>query len=251
MRHYKSIPFGGKSITSDIKYECGFTEELAENIKMAFGACIPDKLQTLNEKIIQINDNENGSYEQLPVKYLSEIITSRANELINAILFQIQESGYSSKLRNGIVLTGGCANLVNFANMIKELSGYTVRIGYPLSQVFSSGGCPGVSETSAAACIGMILEASKDSRLNCIEEAPVSRDKVNEDTDTQGLDAPSIDDNEGRLFEDPHGEVITPTKKKREQNHKITWTTKLKQKFTSGLEKSFDNTVGGLFDDMK
>lgn len=251
LRHYSSIPFGGKSITSDIKYECGFTEELAENIKMAFGACMPDKLQTLNEKIIQINDNENGSYEQLPVKYLSEIITSRANELINAILFQIQESGYSNKLRNGIVLTGGCANLVNFANMIKELSGYTVRIGYPRSQVFSSGGCPGVSETSAAACIGMILEASKDSRLNCIEEAPVSRDTANEDTDTQGFDAPSIDDNEGRLFEDPHGEVITPTKKKREQNHKITWTTKLKQKFTSGLEKSFDNTVGGLFDDMK
>ena len=79
LRHYSSIPFGGKSITNDIKYECGFTESLAENIKLAFGACLPDKLQTLGDKVIQINDEENGTYEQLPVKYLSETITYRAS----------------------------------------------------------------------------------------------------------------------------------------------------------------------------
>ena len=50
MRHYGAIPFGGKTITSDIRTECGLSERLAENIKLAYGACMPDRLQNLSEK---------------------------------------------------------------------------------------------------------------------------------------------------------------------------------------------------------
>ncbi len=248
LRHYSSIPFGSKSITADIKYECGFNERLAENIKLAYGACQPDKLQSLAEKVIQINDDENGTYEQLPVKYLSEIITCRAKELIDAVLFQIQESGFADKLRNGIVVTGGGASLVNFANLLKEMSGFVVRAGFPRSRKFSSGGCAGVGETSATATIGMILEAKRDPRLNCIEQAPVA--KETEETDSE---APAIDDNgNGELF--TGGEVITPrpeTKKNGGKKGKITWTSLLRRKISNGLENAFDGTVGGLFDEMK
>ena len=250
LRHYSSIPFGGKSITSDIKYECGFTEKLAENIKLAYGACLPDKLLSLSEKTIQINDDENGTYEQLPVKYLSEIINCRSKEIIDAILYQIQESGFADKLRNGVVLTGGCAELVNFANLFREMSGYIVRLGYPRAQKFSSGGCPGVCETSAAASIGMVLEARKDAHLNCIEEAPRA-------AETQS-GAPALDeDGKGELFSDDNGsadgEVIIPNKErgKKDKGHKIRWTGVLRKKISSQLEGAFDNTVGGLFDSME
>jgi cell division protein FtsA len=54
MRHYASIPFGGRNITQDIKTECQISERLAENIKLAFGACMPDKLQSLSDKIIHV-----------------------------------------------------------------------------------------------------------------------------------------------------------------------------------------------------
>ncbi len=247
LRHYSAIPFGGKSITSDIKYECGFTDRLAENIKLAYGACMPDKLQSLSEKTIQINDDENGTYEQLPVKYLSEIISCRAREIIDAVLYQIQESGFADKLRNGIVLTGGGAALVNFANLLREMSGYIVRLGYPRTQKFSSGGCPGVSETSAAASIGMILEAKKDAHLNCIEEAPKAEEP--------GTDGPSIDENgKGTLFgPEDDAEVITPSKDKTKSGDKgkIRWTGIFRKKISAQLEGAFDNTVGGLFDSMK
>ncbi len=247
LRHYSSIPFGGKSITADIKYECGFTDRLAENIKLAYGACMPDKLQSLSDKILQINDNENGTYEQLPVKYLSEIISCRSREIIDAILFQIQESGFADKLRNGIVLTGGGAEMVNFANLFREMSGYIVRLGYPRAQKFSSGGCPGVNETAAAASIGMILEAKKDAHLNCIEETP-SRDKSE-------ADGPAIDEKgNGTLFgPEEEGEIITPSKDKSKKgdNGKIRWTGIFRKKISAGLEGAFDNTVGGLFDSME
>lgn len=246
LRHYSSIPFGGKSVTADIKYECGFTERLAENIKLAYGACEPDKLQSLSEKVIQINDDENGTYEQLPVKYLSEIINCRAKEIIDAVLFQIQESGFADNLRNGIVLTGGGADLVNFANLFKDMSGYVVRTGYPRTRKFSSGGCAGVTETSAAATVGMILEAKRDALLNCIDEAPAPADTEEPALDSEG---------KGELFEghDVSGEVITPNpkKKKKESNKdRITWTSLIRKKAGSKLEKVFDETVGNLFDSM-
>ena len=233
LRYYGSIPFGGRNITNDIKYECGFHEHLAENLKLGFGACLPEKLQNMSEKIIQINDDESASYPELPVKYLSEIITSRAREIFEAILYMIQESGYADRLRNGIVLTGGGANLTNLSNLLKEMSGYNVRIGYPRTKSISFEGCSGICETSAAATVGMILAARDKEFLNC-------------------MDAPGFEERSvvGTVFEHKGGEDVREgknTKAEKPEKPKtprktITWGTKI----NSGLEKA----LGNLFDGM-
>lgn len=236
LRYYNSIPFGARNITTDIKYECGFKEELAENIKLAFGACIPEKLQSMGEKILQINDEDSGTYEHLRVKYLSEIITCREREIIESILFLVQESGYAERLRNGIVLTGGGANLANLANLIKEMSGYNVRIGYPKTRHMSIEGCPGITETSAVSSIAMILNSYKDEHLNCIEELHTEK-KVQE----------AEPDVTGTVFEDNSKEenkVEKNTRAKSASKFKITWK---KPKFIDTVE----GAVGGLFDQME
>ena len=177
MRHYGAIPFGAGNITSDIKYECGFSNQLSENLKLAYGACMPEKLQTLGEKTLQINDDDLGSYKHLPVKYLSEIITARQKEIFNAILYEIGMSGYSDRLRNGVVLTGGGALLANCANLLKEMSGYNVRVGYPRQKHFSAGENTGILTPGACASVGMLLRAKGDRLLNCIQEPPAKEDE--------------------------------------------------------------------------
>jgi cell division protein FtsA len=167
MRHYASIPFGGKNITDDIKSECQISERLAENIKMAFGACMPDKLQSLSEKIIHIRSNSTEPDKQLPVKYLSEIITARVEEIMTAILYEIQESGFADMLRSGIVITGGVAQCANICNFINDISGYKVRTGYP-KHLFSHQGCEGITDTTAATSIGLLLAAKNSANVNCI-----------------------------------------------------------------------------------
>ena len=224
LRYYSAIPFGGKNITSDIKYECGFKESLAENIKLAYGACMPEKLQSMGEKILQINDNETGTYEHLPVKYLSEIITCREKEIIEGILFLIQESGFSERLRNGIVITGGGANLANVANLIKDMSGYNVRIGYPRVKRLSSEGCTGINETSAVASMAMLMAVSKDERLNCING-------IKKESDVSGT---VFDPLIGEPEQEPKKPQKTPKKP-----FKITWTKKVEEK------------IGSLFDNME
>ena len=166
MRHYASIPFGGKNITNDIKSEFQITERLAENIKLAFGACLPDKLQSLSEKVLHISGNAAEQSKEVTVKYLSEVITARVEEIIQAVLYEISESGLAEHLRGGIVVTGGCAQIANLGLMISQMSGYKVRTGYPLTS-FSCQGIDGIMDTSASTSIGLIKAALDEEAMNC------------------------------------------------------------------------------------
>ncbi|MBO4476552.1 MAG: cell division protein FtsA [Bacteroidales bacterium] len=261
IRYYASIPFGGKSITTDIRLECAFDNHLAENIKLAFGACLPDKLQSLSDKVLQINDEENGTYEHLSVKYLSEIITARCREIIQAILFLIQQSGFADRLRCGIVLTGGGANLPNLTNLIKEESGYSVRVGFPIGRKFSSDGCPGIGEADAAASIGMILEASSDTTLNCIIEAARPAVAVQQPVEVEP-DANGQGNLFGRTETEPEPKnkikrIPTGGKKKerpvkppRTETDKPTGFKVFWDKLGSAIKEGFDGTLGMIYDDI-
>ena len=266
MRYFGSIPFGGKSITTDIRLECAFDDHLAENIKLAFGACLPDKLQTMSDKVLQINDEENGTYEHLTLKYLSEIITGRCREIVQAVLFMIQQSGFADRLRCGIVLTGGGANLANLVNLIKEESGYNVRVGFPLARKFSSDGCPGIGEAEASASVGMVLEAASDPYLNCISEVaaaapekPAEEPEVNSEANGQGLlfSGDEIDREIGTRIKKIPTEKKKPAKAPKQpkpqsdkpSGFKIFWD-KVGKKVGNVLSEGFEGTLAGFYDDM-
>ncbi|MBQ2090066.1 MAG: cell division protein FtsA [Bacteroidales bacterium] len=250
LRYYASIPFGGKSITMDIKSECFIAEKLAENIKLAFGACIPEKLQTLGEKIIQIEGDELEGFKQIPVKYLSEIITARVKEITDAMLYEIQRSGLADKLRGGLVITGGCANLTNIAMYIKDLSGYNVRIGFPRRK-FSASGYPTIFDPDASTSIGMILSAKDDGLLSCIDEPirPKAEEEEEEEDVQETVTVEASDDepkDEGSLFsqdEVKRTEEKKPEKPKKEKKpktsfFKVSWD-KVKQ-FVDNMSNEMD-----------
>lgn len=193
LRYYGSIPFGGKTITSDIRQECGISESLAENIKKGYGICLPGKLQHMAEKKLQIRSANGGNDKQIPVKFLSEIITSRMIEICDAALYLIQESGLYDELRSGIVLTGGGACIANCANLFSERSGYNVKIGYPAARFSYASYCDGVHETSAAASLGMILEARELTSINHADEGYVEKVKVGETITTKTKSEPVVE----------------------------------------------------------
>ena len=254
MRHYASIPFGGRNITEDIKSESQISDKLAENIKIAFGACMPEKLQSMSEKIIHIRSNSAEPDMKLPVKYLSEIISARVEEILMAIFYEIEESGFADSLRSGIVVTGGVAQTANLGNMIYDLSGYRARTGYPQNS-FSHLGFDGICETTSATSIGLIL-AAKDEMGNCAhdeetyvggtvtessenpfdfytETAPVTEvASLNEVTEPieENVEKPV----QTTLFKDSEIEVVEVETKKKEK--KSPW----KVKWTKFIEKADD-----------
>ena len=229
MRYYASIPFGGKVITGDIRTECSISEDLAEKIKKRFGACLPGKLASLSEKVLQIRTTE--PYKEVPVRYISEIIDCRCREIVDAILYYIQESGLQNSLRSGIVITGGGAELANFVTLVKEMSGYEVRKGYPRF-MFSASVGSGVYATGATSAIGMVLAAKEDALPDCVsmpervveEEEEMMEVEVTDETPAQN----TISDEElasgqtGSLISpEEFGEAVEKEKKKKTTTVKV------------------------------
>lgn len=251
LRYYGAIPFGGQNITSDIKYECGFSARLAENVKLAFGACRPDKLQNMSDKILQI-ENHDGTDQQLSVKYLSEIIHARCSEILEAILFLIQDSGYADRLRNGVVLTGGGAMLTGCAALLKDMSGYNVRIGFPRTRHFSWSGCAGIVEPSAVSSVALLLATREDRHLNCTT-APEEPEEAEEPQKVPQEQESPVEEPGGTPVEEEGGTVfdeIPPVetekkpkeRKPRRQIPPIKW---VKEKV-----KEISGTLNGFYEEM-
>jgi cell division protein FtsA len=128
---------------------------------------MPDKLQSLSEKVIQIRSNSSEGDKSISVKYLSEIITARVEEIMMAVLYEIEKSGFADMLRSGLVVTGGVAQCANICTFVHDISGYKVRTGYP-KHLFSHQGCEGLTDTTAATSIGLLLAAKNSANVNCI-----------------------------------------------------------------------------------
>ena len=241
LRYFSSIPFGGWVITNDIALECGFDERLAENIKLAYGACMPGERQSISNKVLQIQDEETGTYENLPINQLSEIITCRAKEIIEAILYNLQESGYADDIRSGMVLAGGGANLFNLSLIMREMSGYKVRIGFLRRQAFSAFGCPDIFETGAGTAVGMVLEAKRDTRLNCAEDQE-------ETSKTEIVDKePAVEE----LFPQTGGVIVPPIgdRKNTNEGRIVKWINRTAKRAEKAAGIVINKTLG-LFDEM-
>ena len=209
LRFYGSVPFGGKTVTGDIQTECSLPEDLAEKIKVRFGACLPDKLGPLSEKILQIRIADPPT--ELPVRYLAEIVGSRYREILDAVLFLIQESGLMDSLRGGVVLTGGGAEQAQLVQMLKDLSGYRVRIGRP-RHLFTSAIGKEVFSASAANVLGMILAAKDVPDLECL----AAREEQQEtEMHLEGQSAGELPEGEGVLIHpDEFGDPVPTDGKK-------------------------------------
>ena len=242
LRHFSSIPFGGKSVTADIKAESGFREKLCENIKLAFGNCQPDRLANMTEKVIQVNYSETGSSRQLKVYDLAEIIGARMEEIMDAILWQIEESGYADRLRTGIVLTGGGAGLTGLVSMMRERSGRYVELGFPRRHFFSASGFPAMLQTGAVASAGLLLRAASEPGLNCIETPPPAEIEKEEEKEEPTLILTSPKDEP----EKPTAPKPKPTKPKAPKPEKPNLIWGGIKRLTGSL---FDG-IGGTFEEI-
>ena len=187
LRHYGAVPFGGNSITADIRNQCELNENIAENIKMGFGGCIPTRLGELGEKTLHIHGENSAESVVIPVKYLSEIITARVAEIVDAILYEIQTSGYANSLKSGIVLCGGCADMLNLKAFISERSGYTVRVAGPNRRYFDAG--VEFFRPEAACSAGLIEDQVYNMKSSCVDEP----DKEPNGTMTELFEAQNTD----------------------------------------------------------
>lgn len=129
IRHTAVIPFGGNAVTRDIKEGCSILQRQAESLKMQFGSALGDLAK--EDKVVTIPGISGREPKEISFKSLAYIIQSRMEEIVDAVMFEIENSGYMDKLAAGIVLTGGGAMLRHLPQLVKFKTGMDVRVGYP------------------------------------------------------------------------------------------------------------------------
>lgn len=155
LRHSAVIPFGGYVVTKDIKEACGLSESVAEEVKLQFGVALSEAAE--ENKVIVIPAKIPGREpKEISIRNLAHIIQARMEEIIDGIMFQIENSGCAGKLGCGIVITGGGAMLRHLKELFRFRTGMDVRIGYPGEHL--SGESDSINEPCYATGVGLLMK---------------------------------------------------------------------------------------------
>ncbi len=163
IRHTAVIPFGGNVITLDIKEGCSILNRQAEALKTQFGMALGDIAP--EDKVVTIPGISGRDPKEISFKSLAYIIQSRMEEIIDAVMFEIENSGCIEKLSAGIVLTGGGAMLKHLPQLVKFRTGMDVRVGYP-NEFLASNSLEGVNQPMYSTSVGLLLKGIEQAKLN-------------------------------------------------------------------------------------
>ena len=130
--HTKVVPIGGSHITNDIAIGLRVPFEVAERVKLQYGDCRPDQIDS---SFVFTVEPFSGEKIQVGRQDLASVIEARVEEMFQIVLNEIRESGYDGLLPAGIVLTGGCAQLRGIADVAQRVLGVPARVASPKNLV--------------------------------------------------------------------------------------------------------------------
>ncbi len=175
IRHTAVIPFGGNVVTSDIKEGCSILTRQAEALKIQFGSALGDLAP--EDKVVTIPGISGREPKEISFKSLAYIIQSRMEEIIDAVLFELENSDCMEKLSAGIVLTGGGSLLRHLPQLVKFRSGLDVRIGFPGEHLVSETR-EEINQPMYSTSIGLLLKGDELLHDKKEEELEIDEDSV-------------------------------------------------------------------------
>ena len=155
IRHTAVIPFGGNSITEDIRVGCGISSKHAEQLKIQHGSCYSEYAPA--NKTIIIPGLGGRESREISFKVLAGIIEARVAEIFEAVDYEIEKSGYKNQLKGGIVLTGGSAQLQNITQLSNLITGLDTRVAFPENSI-TADSVEEVFKPGMSTAVGLVLK---------------------------------------------------------------------------------------------
>ncbi len=132
IRYLYSIPLGGEDITTDIANVFKISRNLAEDIKLNYGAVnhstIKNNLRTSG--FIEIND-QRGVKFNIQRKLLLDVISARIEEILKLVKTILDNNKVYDIIKSGFIITGGTSLISGMAGFAENLYNVPVRIGVP------------------------------------------------------------------------------------------------------------------------
>ena len=152
IKHTAVIPVAGQNVTNDIRIGLCTSLEASEEIKEKYGSLVPE-LNT-DEVIIPVPSVSDKPDTEVKKSVLTHIIKCRIDEIFKDIQNEISSSGYTSKIRAGIVFTGGGSKIEGLDTYAEEIFSMSARIGSPKP-------IPGITnfngQTRFSTAVGLLL----------------------------------------------------------------------------------------------
>ena len=152
--HTAVLPVAGYQITRDIAIGLGLPFDVAEEMKKKYGSVAP----VYETKAGISSDNLISNGHGVSHRDLCDIIRARVEELLRLIVLEMPNSEYEKLIPDGIVLTGGSANLTGIEALGRNTLQLPVRVGVP-SNIY------GISDTlhdpAYATAVGLVLWGAK------------------------------------------------------------------------------------------
>lgn len=167
--HSAVIPIGGNTITKDVKQTFSLLDKQAEELKIQYGSALPNKSE--EDLVISIEGLKGREPKEFSLNDLCQVIQARMEEIIHAVMFQIESSKFQGNLNAGIVITGGGSLLKNLKQLVTFISGYDVRIAYPSEHIKGSY-AKQINKPQYSTAIGLIMKGH--------EYASTEIDKISE-----------------------------------------------------------------------
>jgi cell division protein FtsA len=158
IRHTAVIPFGGNSVTEDIREGCAVMKNQAEILKVRFGSALAD--ENRDDEIICIPGLKGREPKEVSVKNLAYIIQARMEEIMEQVKYEINASGFEKKIRAGagIVITGGGAQLKHMPQLVEYVTGIEARIGYPNEHLAKTND-ENIKSPMYSTAVGLVIKA--------------------------------------------------------------------------------------------
>ncbi len=129
IKHTRVIGVAGNRVTNDIRESLGVMTDEAERLKKEYGYASENAI--IKDEDILIRGVGARGNTKIPISLLTQIISLRMKELFTLVDNELRTSGSKSKIKAGIVLTGGGSLLRGITELAEEVFGLPARIGVP------------------------------------------------------------------------------------------------------------------------
>ena len=151
------VPAGSNNITNDLAIVLAIEPELAEEIKTRF---VTGDFNSDKSIAIKVGKNGERAFER---KEVEAVVKARLEEIFSEVRKKLKAAKYDQRLPEGIILTGGGANLRDIEIFAKKALEASVKIGIPEG---AGGVAESVKKPEFATAVGLALMAAEESQYS-------------------------------------------------------------------------------------
>jgi cell division protein FtsA len=127
--HAATIPFGGRSVTSDLGIVLRVAPDSAEALKLRYATALP--LEVDPDEVVQITSIGEELPHGVTRRHVAEIVQFRVQEILELVAAEVEAAGATNRLQAGLVLTGGGALLQGIPRAARDQLGMAARMSGP------------------------------------------------------------------------------------------------------------------------